>query len=55
MAEEVLRGKGPKTICLACESTSPFAPYLQARGYNVLGTAQMCLKALEGRPFGKGK
>ena len=36
-------------VCMPCEASSPFAPFLAHKGYRVLGTAQITLKELKGR------
>jgi len=46
-AEELLRAPYARPICLVCDADSPFAPFLKAKGYEVLGTSQICLKTLE--------
>lgn len=53
LAEEELRRAGHDVICLPCEESSPFAPFMQKRDYLKLGHAAFNLKVLAAHPKSK--
>jgi hypothetical protein len=46
LAEAEMKRAGIQMVCMPCEAESPFAPFIQAKGYQKVGSATINLKGL---------